>query len=351
MTLHETTEAAAAALVTGFPDGRVVRLDYERRSADGRHLDALLEIEVGGARYEFEVEVKHQLNAAGAAHIAGRFGSRPGLLVVSEKVQPAVARALIERGVSYADTAGNCHVERPSLLVHVEGRKGEKAGSKSVRAFSGEGLRVLFVLLLRPDFASRPYRDLAVLSGASHGVVQYTTADLERLGFVVRSGRTGRRLRDVPALLDRWAAGYAESFRPKRSMGTFRFFNADAFSQWPDLVLDEERDRWGGEPAAALRTEFLKPGRLTVYTRDDRAALTRRLRLVPEEGGPVEALRTFWPLDLERALPDRFDGATTPDVLAYADLLASGDPRNAGLAATLREGIVTGYGGSGTAGG
>ena len=302
--------------------------------------DATLLLDVGGERYAFAVEARRQVNVAAAVHLAERADTEaePSFILITEYVQPAVAEALRERGVSYADAAGNCHVERPPLLLHVEGRKRRRVGAEEpVRAFGGEGLTVIFALLLEPDLIARPYREIAQLSGASHGVVQYTVKDLERLGFVLRLSRTERRLRDTDALLERWATGFAEALRPKLTLGAFRFTSPDRASRWEIVDLDPDRERWGGEPAAAAATDYLKPARLTVYTRGTRAEAMKRLRVVPDERGEVELLRAFWPERLERELPGAFPDARVPDVLAYADLVASGDPRNAEVAATLQE--------------
>ena len=306
----------------------------------GQDRGATLWIGVDGERYGFAVEVKRQVNVAAAAHLAERAGleAEPPFLLITEYVQPAVAEALRQRGVSYADAAGNCHIERPPLLLHVEGRKRQLLGTEEpVRAFGGEGLKAIFALLLEPDLIARPYREIAQLSGASHGVVQYTVKDLERLGFLLRLSRTERRLRDTDALLERWSAGYAEALRPKLTLGAFRFSSADRTSRWETVDLDPDQERWGGEPAAAVATDYLKPAKLTVYARGTRAEVMKRLRVVPDERGEVELLRAFWPERLERELPGAFPDARVPDVLAYADLVASGDPRNAEVAATLQE--------------
>lgn len=335
MNEREIITAAADKLTAPWTGGdAVVEVDE-----NGTRRDALLWLDVGGERYGFTLEVKRQVNVAAAAHLAQRVGWDAGLplLVITEYVQPAVAQALRERGVSYADAAGNCHVERPPLLLHVEGRKRQRGGEDAhVRAFGGEGLRVIFALLLEPDLVSRPYRDLAGLTGASHGVVQYTVKDLERLGFVLRLSRTERRLRDTDGLLERWTSGYAEALRPKLTLGTFRFSSADRAPRWEAVDLDAEQERWGGEPAAAAATDYLKPAKLTLYARGTRPEIMRRLRIVPDARGDVEVLRAFWPERLEDELPDAFTDARVPDLLAYADLVASGDPRNAEVAATLQ---------------
>lgn len=328
--------AAANALGSLWSNGTA---DVHAEQGGHRH-DGTLWLDVGSERYGFTVEVKRQVNVAAVARLAERADAEIGtpFLLITEYVEPAVAQALRERGVSYADAAGNCHVERAPLLIHVEGRKRRRVREgESVRAFGGEGLKVIFALLLDPDLVSRPYRDLAMLTGASHGVVQYTVKDLERLGFVLRLSRTERRLRDLDALLDRWTAGYAEALRPKLTLGTFRFSSADRASRWETMDLDASQERWGGEPAAAAATDYLKPARLTVYTRGTRGEAMRRLHVVPDERGDVEVLQAFWPDQLERELPSAFPDARVPDLVAYADLVASGDPRNAEIAATLHE--------------
>ena len=340
---REIIAAAADALEALWTDGTtVVEVHDVEAHGRGRRPDATLWLEVAGERYGFDVEVKRQVNVAAAVHLAERADTEAdhSFLLIAEYVQPAVAEALRERGVSYADAAGNCHVERDPLLLHVEGRKRQRVGAEEpVRAFGGEGLKAIFALLLEPDYVARPYREIAQLSGASHGVVQYTVKDLERLGFLLRLSRTERRLRDTDALLERWAAGYTEALRPKLALGTFRFTSADRASRWETVDLDPDWERWGGEPAAAAATDYLKPAKLTVYARGTRSETMKRLRVVPDERGDVEVLRAFWPEGLERELPDAFPDARVPDVLAYADLVASGDPRNAEVAATLQERI------------
>lgn len=335
MTHMELITTAANAAAASWPDSDL-RVDVER--GRGKY-DAQVVFETGGARHTFDVEAKRQVNVAAAARLASELDDdqRRRFMLVTEHVQPSVAEALQTRRMNYLDAAGNCHIDHPPLLIHVEGRKRRRLqGTDTIRAFTGEGLKVIFVLLLQPELASRSYRDLVALSGASHGVVQYTMKDLERLDFVVRLSRTERRLHNTPDLLDRWAAGYAEHLRPKQSMGTFRFSSEDRLRNWQEIDLDPTYERWGGEPAASIATQYLKPGRLTIYSRDTRSEVMRRLRVVPDKDGAVDVIRTFWPLQLEEDLETRFAGATAPGLLAYADLLATRDPRNAEVAAFLR---------------
>ncbi len=306
---------------------------------------ARLTLMLDGHRVAFEPLVHPLLTPAAAVRLAASLtdDERRRSLIVTGFVRPAVADLLRRAGLAYVDSAGNAHIEHPPLFVHVEGRTrpdGHTAAATApptARAFRGDGLKVVFALLVCPELADRSYRDLATLAGVSHGVVQYTVQHLIRLGFLVRLGRTRRRLDRLTELLDRWAVGYTDSLRPKLSLGTYRFVSPDRLRLWPDLPLDPAHDRWGGEPAAALATGYLSPGRLTLYTRADPPELMRRLRLVPDADGSVELVRPFWPTALEQAAADRFPPTATPDVLTYADLLSIRDPRTAEVAALIRE--------------
>jgi len=307
-------------------------------SPEGKHQRIVLC--AGKAQYDFDLEIRRRITRADAVLLASKQeAAGHERLILAGTIHPAAAQMLLQHGVNFADAAGNAHIEQGSLFVHIEGRKRKKLSNTQtgpVRAFHGEGLRLIFVLLLRPGLVSQPYRDLARLSGVSHGVVQYTMNDLERLGFLVRISRTRRRLLNVSELLDRWAVGYAEHLRPKQVLGHFRFAEPERQASWQDLMLDPAGERWGGESAAALYTRHLKPGQLTLYTRAPRGELMKRLRLLPARDGRVEVLSSFWSRALEEWLPDRFAGTAVPLELAYADLLAVDDPRTAEVAAQLR---------------
>ena len=95
---------------------------------------------------------------------------------------------------------------------------------------------------------------------------------------------------------------------------------------------------WGGEVAADHYTDFLKPEHITVYLdpAQDRQTFTRLVvshRLRPDPAGNIECLDRFWPAT---AAGPTETGYAHP-VLVYADLIASGDPRNLETARRLKE--------------
>jgi len=81
-----------------------------------------------------------------------------------------------------------------------------------------------------------------------------------------------------------------------------------------------------GEPAAALLTEYLRPGELTLYVEKLPGPLVAQQKLLraPEPGhmAAVEIRRRFWNFAGDPAQP-----GITPPLLVYADLLATGDGR------------------------
>ena len=68
------------------------------------------------------------------------------------------------------------------------------------------------------------------------------------------------------ALLDRWIAGYGETLKPALKLGSFRFGNPDTAANWQTLAMEENRTVLGGEPAAEVYTDYLRPAVFTVYT-------------------------------------------------------------------------------------
>lgn len=322
--------------------GQNVSFSYSPPEHRGGGADGKLVVAFGGATFDFDVLVIPKLNAARASKLTKR--GVPGAVVISHRVTPAIGDILHSGGVWYLDLGGNAHIEAPPLLVHVSGMEGPPP-KDTVRAFTGEGLKVIFLLLLDPALTSAPYRRLAELSGVSHGVVQYTMDDLIRLKYVAKLSRTERRLSNAGALLDRWAAGYTEVLRPKLTEGTFAFppgMRRERVVEWQSSDLVPDLERWGGEPAAALDTGYLRPARLTIYARTSLSWLMKRLHVAPSEEGELTVVRPFWTTESEKELPQAFGGWTVPRVVTYADLLSTGDPRNAEVAAMLREEIVSG---------
>jgi hypothetical protein len=290
--------------------------------------DAFVRLAHGGHEARYAVEVKRALRPAtlGAAiHQLERLG-QPGLLV-ADYVTPPMAETLKARGVPFFDAAGNAYLEYPGVFIWVKGQKPAApiAPAALGRAFQPTGLQVVFALLCNPKLIDRPYRELAAMAGVAHGTVGWAIPDLQQQGFIARlKGRRGtRRLFNLERLLAQWVDAYARQLRPRTLIGRYYVATLEGWREWP---LAQHRALWGGEPAGALLTGYLRPGELTIYADKLPGVLAAQQKFLkapePGHGAVVEVRRRFWnfPTDGDRA-------DVTPPVLVYADLLATGDGR------------------------
>ena len=254
------------------------------------------------------------------------------LLVVAEHVPDAVGDVLRSRGVDYADVAGNVHVEWDGVLVHVGGRRPSAAqhtvppDTTAARAFTRAGTRVVFGLLSWPELAARPVRDIATTTGVAVGTVHTVLRDLTAAGHLRGSGghRTLHRGRE---LLDRWAEAYTVTLARKLAIASFTVPDQTGL---PSLVDDflAAGAQLGGERAAERIDAHLRPVDATFYVDRLPNAVVTTHRLRPDPAGPVHVRQRFWQHD------DR--DPVVPAPLVYADLLASGEPRQREHAERIR---------------
>jgi hypothetical protein len=115
---------------------------------------------------------------------------------------------------------------------------------------------------------------------------------------------------------------YARQLRPRLALGRYFVQTIDGWRDWP---LAAHAAQWGGEPAGALLTQYLKPGELTLYSEKLPGLLAGKYKFRQEADAQhrdaVEVRRRFWNFPGEQAQ------ACVPPVLVYADLLATGDAR------------------------
>lgn len=331
----------AAALDAARAHGLKIRV-VEREPKLGRaRADALVRVEHGGQEVLYAADVHPGLRPATlgiALHQLERLGQQA--LLVTDYVTPALAADLKARRVAFLDAAGNAYLDQPPLLVWV---KGEKPAVKPVplrrgRAFQPTGLQVLFALLCNPQAVNKPYRELAAMAGVAHGTVGWVMPDLQQLGYVrdLKGKRGTRRFVGIERLLGQWADAYARVLRPRTLIG--RFF-VPAVQGWKDWPIMEAGALWGGEPAAAIVTDYLRPEELTIYADKLPAVLAakHKFRTEPAPGHTaiVDVRRRFWNFP-----GDTLHSNVVPPLLVYADLLATGDARCIDTAKLVYDGYL-----------
>lgn len=321
-------ETLRTALKAAQRHGLAIELIKEARQITHPQADAVARVRHGEQETFYLVECKRNLRPTTLGvtlHQMDRLG-QPAMLI-TDYVAPDLADALKERGIPFLDAAGNAYIKQPNLLIWI---KGQKPATKATvipagRAFQPTGLQVIFTLLCKPQAVNLPYRELAKMAGVAHGTVGWVIPDLQQLGFVrdLQGKRGTRRLFEHERLLNQWADAYARVLRPRTLIGRYYVAGFEGWKNWP---IAEYGALWGAEPAAAMLTDYLRPGELTLYAEKMPSLLAARQKFMKEAGpqhaAAVEVRRRFWnfPGDPEH-------GNMVPPLLVYADLLATGDAR------------------------
>lgn len=285
--------------------------------------DALLRLGRGGKTKLFAAEVKTRLTTAtmgGAMNQLERY-KQQGMLV-TEYVNPNMAERLRELDMPFLDTVGNTYFNTPFFLTFIKGNKLPEplARAGKTRAFQPTGLKVVFALLCQPGLVNAPYRDIATAAGVALGTVGWVMTDLKEQGYLIDMGKRGRRLTERERLVQRWVTAYPEQLRPKLVIGRYTVQEQDWWKRHP---VHNYQAYWGGEVAAARLTKYLKPEYVTIYITERAADLKLEMKMRKDPNGKVELLKTFWGTGCEQPDPE-----LAPPLLVYADLLATGDPRN-----------------------
>jgi len=312
--LHEALEA--------FHQATGVVVAVEPRRTDPK-VDAEVAMRKGKEEWHFRVELKPWLTRENAGPIAMRIADdQRGWLLVTRHVTPALATQLRELGLAFIDTAGNAFIEEQGLFIYMTGNRprDKHPGEGVKRLFRPAGLRVLFALLCNPGLERRTYREIAAIADTALGTINWTMRDLMMMGFMIDMGPKGRRLTNKEKIVEQWVVAYPQQLKPKQFIGTYK---AGRYDWWQDADLTPFDAQWGGEPAAAKLTQYLKPERVTIYAGERTQELILRNKLRKDPRGDVEIVKRFWTLD-----PKETQRETVHPLLVYADLIATANDRN-----------------------
>ena len=259
----------------------------------------------------------------------------PPLLVLGAKITPRNADRLRELGINYIDANGNAYFNFGNVLVDVRGRSGDPLATQyqdkptMSNLFSPKRAQVIFALISWPDVVNAKLREIAHVAGVSVGFAQRTLADLEVANYIttVASGRGGRRLNDLDALIDGWVASFRATLgSPEKT----RRFRGD-FD--PDVLSDDGADIYiSGEAAAGW---ISRNETWTLYCNEIPREAAAAGRWAARSSEPNIFVRPiFW--NEPSGLDVRPRLRTAPPLLVYADLITSGDSRQREAAEHIR---------------
>ena len=286
-------------------------------------IDATMKIDLPEKTAEYWVQIKATLTNTTIAQLAHQFENEPGKwLLVTRYVHPLLAKTMRELHVQFMDTVGNAYINTPPALIVIQANKRQPNifEAREEGMLGQAGLKVVFAFLCRRDLCNATYREIAKQAPVALGTVARVMKDLTAQGYLVKTDEKQQRLIRKKELLNKWLTAYAEKLRPKRLIGRYK---ATRPNFWQQEDIDRVDAQWGGEVAAYRLTRYLKPEIVTIYTRKPVNNLMLDVKLRQDKNGDVELRERFWTFD-----PTEPDKAVVPPLLVYADLMATGDPRN-----------------------
>jgi hypothetical protein len=330
MTTHERRILNTAVMALGRTTGMQARVHPAAAGRD-RAADAMIDLKIDRRKHRFGAEVRtaDRFETPAMLKAQGKALRAPPLLV-APYITPQVAERCRQLRLPFIDTAGNAYLEAPGLLVYVVGQaRPLELRRDDYRALNPAGLKLTFALLCRPKLLRENYRKIATAAGVALGTVSSDMKDLQTRGFFNLKAQPARRkLLDPERMLEEWATHYPLTLRPKLILGRFQAER----ERLQQADLRRQHAFWGGEPAAEKLTQYLKPAHFTLYAREPIARLVAAGRMRAQADGNVEILERFWDFEADRDSPD-----VVPPILAYADLLATHDGRNAEAARMIYE--------------
>jgi hypothetical protein len=291
-------------------------------ATNGNQSNTVIQIAAGEYKWDFSVKSKrHISNDSITPVIAELRASNPQGLLITTHISYEQGERLRKAGIPFIDTAGNAFIHKPSLYVYVIGRRTAKelVQEKVSRIFQASGLKVLFSLLTAPHVAQGTYRQIAEASDTSLGTVNIVMEELRRKKYLLES-HTGRILSNHKQLIKQWVEHYSVRLRPKLLFSRYTSRDKD---WWKKVDLNEVDASWGGEVAAALVANYLKPETQTLYTNSNLAQLQLKFGWKRDPNGEIEVLKKFW-----TSIHNPINQNIVPMLLIYADLLVSKDERN-----------------------
>ena len=294
--------------------------------------DAAVKIGWADAWQNYDAEIKNDIYPAmlGGTVRQLELFHKKGILI-ARYVNPQMADELKKLDIPFVDTAGNMYINEPNLFIFIKGEKvpEEYRAEQPTRAFRPAGLQVIFALLCNPGLENEPFREIANKANVALGTIDWAERDLKKLDYLIELPKRNRRLIRKRELLNRWTTAYPEQLRPKKMIGLYK---ADDLDWWKNADAKDQNFLWGGELAAKWTTEYLKPQKITIYTNKPTAVLLLENKLKKDPNGHIELLEIFWNFKLDWGRNN-----TVPPLLIYADLLATGNPRNIETARIIYE--------------
>lgn len=247
-------------------------------------------------------------------------------LVVSDYITPKTKEILKSKNINYIDRYGNAFLNLTSLKLYIEQGNAKPFYNKHSDVFTQAGGQIIFQLLQNSENINLTQRKLAKISNVSLGSVSKTINGLFNEGFTVKWNSDNKyQLVKLEELLDKWVTLVNEKILPVYKIGNFKFGKSGRF-----LIKETDNNfetKWGGEPGAAMLTNYLGPEKYSLFTNRPKTNLIKEFKLIPDQNGEVTVYQLFWKPE---SSDFNFENTrfTAHPLLIYAELMYSGNDRN-----------------------
>lgn len=283
---------------------------------DTAYLDGELELQWNKMHLQFTIDVKKELRQYQLQKLKDMQQQYPNLLLVVDRLFPAIKEGLRKIGIPYVETNGNVFIRTEELFLFIDTNKTKKEyKTGGNRAFTKTGLKVLFHFLEDKSLINQPHRSIAQKAGVALGNIPQIINGLLEKSIIIRLNTKAYVWDNRQALLQYWIEAYETTLRPALKKGRYALR-----ANWNEINLNTDKTVWGGEPAADLLTNHLRPEKYILYTNETRNELIKNYKMIPDKTGAIEAFEVFWDQK------DKLHSA--PPLLVYADLIIEGGKRN-----------------------
>ena len=282
-------------------------------------IDGELELTINNQKMLMLVEVKKDVKNHQLFNIIEYNRRFQNFLLVAEKLYPKVKKVLRENRINYLEGNGNVYINKDDIFLYIDANKTTKTlKEKGNRAFTKTGLKVVFNFLLDPQLINQTQRDIADITNVALGNIPLIINGLLENNFILKLNKNEYVINNYEELLNKWIAEFDQTLRPTIYKQRFRFQNRN--QDWRELQLNTEKTVWGGEPAGDIITNYLRPEKFLLYTKETIRDLMINYKLLPDEEGEIWVYDMFWTTN--------FKSNTAPKELVYADLMINDDKRS-----------------------
>ncbi|APE03119.1 hypothetical protein BM526_15435 [Alteromonas mediterranea] len=297
--------------------------------------DGQLTIIHGDQKYTWFVEAKERLTRHRLHKLQPEKTvlSDKKALIVTTYINENIAELCRELQFDFLDLADNAYLNTPPFYIDIRGKKPpqehqiQRARKLTGKAFQPKGMKLVMMLLLKPELVNQPMRVLAQQAEIALGTVKQVLDDLKQLTFIIGKGKKGFVLNEKDLLLTRWLDAYPHNMEAKLEQ---KLYVPQNIEQLRNAPVDKYGALWGEEVAADAYTHYLTPKTYQIYADAEahRALLkTFRLRRLRAEERDVNILKIVEPPVGIEKIRGELPSYVAP-LLVYAELLNSDDPRN-----------------------